>query len=160
MIKKITDIRSAGLDQILTESQKNGYGMIERLITEWESGATDFSGENEAYFAYEKHGEVLGVGGINEEPYLRIKEYGRMRHLYVLKKWRRKGVGREIVSATIEFAKDHYNLMTLMTPKDGSADVFYESLGFKKCDSLERVSHTLILQNQLSLPMQPTASKI
>ncbi len=154
MIKKITDIHNAGLDQILTESKKYGYGMIERLITEWESGMTDFSDENEAYFAYEEHGEILGVGGINEEPYLRIKEYGRMRHLYVLKQWRRKGIGKGIVNATIEFAKDHYNLMTLMTPKDGSADAFYESIGFKKCDSLERVSHTLVLSDQPSLPIQ------
>ncbi len=160
MIKKITDIRSAGLDEILTESKECGYGMIERLITEWESGITDFSNKNEAYFAYEEYGKILGIGGINEEPYLRIKEYGRMRHLYVLKTWRHRGIGKEIVRATIEFAKAYYELVTLMTPKDGSADAFYESIGFKKCDSLERVSHTLALHNQLSLPMQPTASQI
>jgi len=110
MIKRISDIHSAGLDEILTESKSLGYGMIERLIFEWESGANDFRKENEAFFAYERGGKVLGVGGINEEPYLHIKHYGRMRHLYVLKEWRRNRVGTEIVKATIKLPLNEFLL--------------------------------------------------
>ena len=152
MIEEITDIEKVDLAEILEESKGLGYGMIERLIREWKSGETDFSKENEAYFAFVADGKVVGVGGVNEEPYLKIKEYGRMRHLYVLKSWRRKGIGSAIVGTTIDFAKKHYILMTLMTPKDGRSDSFYEGIGFEKCTSLNRVSHTLDLHYNALMP--------
>lgn len=146
MIKEIPDINKVDLAEILEESQALGYGMIERLIRNWSCGENNFGKENEAFFSYEIEGRVVGVGGVNEEPYLKIKEYGRMRHLYVLMGWRRKGVGGAIVDATIDFARTHYTLMTLMTPNDGSADAFYEAKGFRKCTSLQRVSHTFDLR--------------
>ena len=104
MIKKRTGVRNQCLDEIHVESKNSGYGMIERLVREWESGINSFSQENEAFFAYWDEGEICGVGGINEEPYLHVKEYGRMRHLYVLKRCRRSGSGRQIVQATVKNA--------------------------------------------------------
>lgn len=147
MIKAIPSPENVDLSEILAESKAQGYGMIERLIREWQESVTNFSGENEVYFGYENRGRLLGVCGINEEPYLKVSKYGRLRHLYVLKDFRNKGIGKALVEKTIEFAKNHFDLITLLAPKDGSADAFYKRIGFVKSSRFERVSHVFELRS-------------
>ncbi|MBD3240218.1 MAG: GNAT family N-acetyltransferase [Chitinivibrionales bacterium] len=95
----------------------------------------------EAMIAWVAQGTLLGIGGICEEPYLHIPRYGRVRHVYVLQSARRRGIGSALMRGVLCFARQHYDLVTLRTPKDGSADRFYERLGFVKHDGLETVTH-------------------
>jgi ribosomal protein S18 acetylase RimI-like enzyme len=141
MIKEITDIHTVDLSGLLEESRRNHQRMIVKLIEQWESGENDFGKENEKYWGYFSEDRLIGVGGVNEDPYLKKNIYGRMRHLWVLEAFRRRGIGKALVVQAIEFSKNHYETMTLRTPKDGSADLFYEKLGFERCDWLENVSH-------------------
>ena len=141
MITRITDLSEVNVEPILVESRLQGYRMIDRLIREWRTGENSFSKPNEAFFGYTAKGSVVGLGGINEEPYLGVPEYGRIRHLYVLKAWRRRGVGTEILKRIVEFGLQHYTLITLRTPSDTSADEFYERNGFVRNTSLDTITH-------------------
>jgi len=125
----------------MVESRLQGYRMIDRLVREWRTGENCFSKPNEAFFGYTEKGSVVGLGGINEEPYLPVPEYGRIRHLYVLKAWRGRGIGTEILGRIVEFGLQHYTVITLRTPSNASADAFYERNGFVRNSSLDTVTH-------------------
>lgn len=141
MIHQITNLEINKLQAILEESQLLGYGMIERLLHEWQSGINTFSKPNEAFWGYSTNQTLVAVGGINQDPYLENPLYGRIRHLYVLKDWRQKGIGTSLINTIIVFASQHYSSLTLRTPADGSADRFYETLGFRSQNQLKTVSH-------------------
>jgi len=51
-------------------------------MSKWESGENRFARENEKLICFKENGKVIGIGGINEESYLRkiliiiYKEWG------------------------------------------------------------------------------------
>ncbi len=141
MLTTVTDLTDFDLELILEESQAQGFRMVRRLVDEWRSGVMSFSGPKELLLAHVDGRRVLGIGGICEEPYLHLPQYGRIRHLYVVKSSRKQGIGRLLLTQILEFARTHYELVTTRTPKDGSADGFYERLGFVLHEGLETVSH-------------------
>jgi GNAT superfamily N-acetyltransferase len=69
------------------------------------------------------------VGGLNVDPYIAAGHVGRLRHLYVLKRARRQGVGTLLVCNLLDGAIRSFSTVRLFTDtKDGA--MFYEALGF------------------------------
>ena len=120
-----------GLDVLERESVSQGFGMIERLRRDWESGANRFDGAGEILLSAWQGGRLVGVGGLSRDPYLHDPRIGRVRHVYVLNQERRTGVGRAIVRRSLEHAVGHFVTVRLST---GHAQAFYDAIGFCRMD--------------------------
>ncbi|WP_339308978.1 GNAT family N-acetyltransferase [Paenibacillus sp. FSL k6-2145] len=129
---------------VLAESSSEGFRHIERLIHEYETGINTFEQEDEALYECRMHNKVVGICGLNRDPYSEMIDTGRIRRLYVMREFRRHGVGRRLMDAVIQKAENHYARLVLYTdqPVAGS---FYHNLGFREVTSMEKITHVLEL---------------
>lgn len=143
IIHEVTDLVTADLTEILNESTEKGFRHILRLIHDYNDGINRFQRDNEALFECRIGHRVIGVCGLNQDPFFN-KDSGRIRRLYVLEEFRRQGVGKRLVEAVIHRARGHYSKLVLRTdnPKAGE---FYIRLGFRELLNDERITHELDL---------------
>ena len=99
LINKIKELDLSALDELRTESSNEGYRFIGRLCDEWVSGTNRFSAPGEALFVAAVGGQVVGVCGLNSDPYAHDPRIGRVRRLYVSRAHRHSGVGRALLEA-------------------------------------------------------------
>jgi len=85
---------------------------------------------------------LVGVCGLNIDPYAADRRVGRVRHLYVLSAFRRRGVGRHLVTAVIEMARGRFDRLHLRTENAGAAR-FYEALGFRPSGGASDYTHVM-----------------
>jgi N-acetylglutamate synthase-like GNAT family acetyltransferase len=108
-----------------------GFRFVDRLISEWESGLNTFSQNGEVLLGGFDDGELIAIGGLNKDPYLQEATVGRIRHLYVLTKWRRLGVGEALVTSLLGVARNSFSTLRLRTDTE-EATCFYGKCGFKR----------------------------
>lgn len=116
-----------GLVRLAHESRTEGFGLLDRLVRDWTSGENRFDRAGEAFFAARLGGRLVGVCGVNRDPYLDDPVVGRLRHLYVTPDRRRHGVGASLVAEALDHAGAHFRRVRL---RSGEAGEFYERLGF------------------------------
>ena len=135
-----------GLELLIEESLAEGYSMLQRLKDNWETGVNTFSLPGEAYFEARRGETLVGVTGLNRDPYDASPSVGRLRHLYVLPGERRSGVGRLLVENSLTHARAHFSVVHLRTPHgDAKASRFYEALGFQPVSGNEHATHQMML---------------
>jgi GNAT superfamily N-acetyltransferase len=127
-IERLADL-PASLVALVAESEQRGYQFVRRLADEWATGANRFDKPGEALFGAWVAGRLLGVCGLNIDPYVADERIGRIRHLYVLEEFRRHGIGRRLVEAVVEAARGRFTVLRLRT-ESALAAAFYEKLGF------------------------------
>ena len=127
-VDRLQDLPIDSLTRLIAESEQAGWRFLRRLADEWASGANRSSKPGEAIFAAWAAGTLIGVCGLNVDPYAGDRRVGRVRHLYVLSDFRRLGVGRRLVEAVVAAAKGRFVLLRLRT-ENGEAAEFYEELG-------------------------------
>jgi GNAT superfamily N-acetyltransferase len=130
------------LEELVTESQAAGFRHVLRLVEDWDSGQNRFAGPGEVLFAALSGSRVVGVCGLNADPYTATPGVGRVRRLYVLAAFRRSGVGRQLMRAVIAAARAHFTLLRLRTENEAAAQ-FYEGLGLQLCVGVPDCTHTL-----------------
>jgi GNAT superfamily N-acetyltransferase len=69
------------------------------------------------------------VGGLTIDPFEAQPNTGRIRRVYVRSAWRKKGIGRALVSALIEHAGKNFHCVRLRA-ENADAARLYESMGF------------------------------
>jgi GNAT superfamily N-acetyltransferase len=114
--------------------------MLDRLIENFRSGANDFARAGEALFGAYCAQQLVGVGGLNIDPYFEHETLGRVRHLFVHPSARGAGIGRALVEAIEARARGCFQRLQLFTP-DQLAACFYEALGHEAVDGVTKVSH-------------------
>ncbi|PQP83114.1 GNAT family N-acetyltransferase [Paenibacillus sp. PCH8] len=134
---------------MLAESSSEGFRHIGRLIHEYESGINTFEQEDEALFECRIHDKVVGICGLNRDPYSEVTDTGRIRRLYVMREFRRHGVGRRLIDAVILKAENHYARLVLYTDQP-VAGFFYHTLGFSEVTGREKITHVLELGEKRS----------
>src|SRR4051812_42990549 len=107
-IIQIKKLEVSDLENLTAESLGEGFGFVERLRDEWDSGVNRFSAPGEALFLAILGGRVVGVCGLNRDPYVREHHIGRVRRLYVAQSHRRQGVGRALLEAVLTYARPHF----------------------------------------------------
>lgn len=132
------------IEAILAESESEGFIFLRRLIDNWESGSNRFDSAGEILLMAMANGDVVGVGGVNIDPYANDEEVGRIRHVYVSRNHRRRAIGRGLVVRLLEFAKLNFREVRLKTETVEGA-VFYSSLGFTAYQETGVNSHFLLL---------------
>ena len=88
MIINIVDLKKYDIEHIRVAAENEGYNMVNRLITDYESGENRFDREGEKLIAYIQDGTIVALCGLNIEP--ADTRYGRIRRLYVLPEYRKK----------------------------------------------------------------------
>ena len=114
---------------LISESEAEGFAFLARLRDEWLSGENRFKRTGEALFIVEVEKKIVGLCGLNIDPFTENPMIGRVRRLYVSKAHRRQGIARALVNEAIEAASTHFSTLHLRTDNP-AACLFYESLGF------------------------------
>jgi GNAT superfamily N-acetyltransferase len=135
-VERVGDPPWDALDPLVGESERGGLRFLRRLVDEWVSGENRFDRPGEALFAARVNGRLVGVCGLNVDPYAASASVGRVRHLYVLIDHRRLGVGRRLVEEVIAVARHHFGTLRLRT-HDSAAVGLYETMGFRPSGEAE-----------------------
>jgi len=128
-----------GVDPLVVEAERQGFAFMRRFVEEWASGANRFDGPGECVLGAFSAGQLLGVAGLNRDPYVDVEGVGRLRHLYVLASARRLGVGTLLVRRILQEARSSFHVVRLRTT---TASAFYLRLGFSGVDE-ETASHLM-----------------
>lgn len=143
-IIRISKLDEVLINHLIKESLSQGFGFVERLVRDYRSGMNCFDKSGEALFSALLQDVIIGIGGLNRDPYFNDPKIGRLRHLYIESAWRQHGVGRLLVNQIIHEASQHYQILTLRTDTT-AADKFYQKLGFKTQPKWEHTTHHLQL---------------
>ena len=115
---------------------------VERCYFEWISSENRFDDRGEGFWvAANSFGQVVGMAGLNIDPYLKSSRVGRLRHLYVHPDHREDGIGTALVIEAMRAALVAFKKVRLRTP-DERADKFYDNYGFDRSTS-ETATHEL-----------------
>ncbi|MGM0880731.1 MAG: GNAT family N-acetyltransferase [Bacillota bacterium] len=138
------DLSKLETKSLVEESLAEGHRHLFRLIDEYKSGKNKFSEKGEGLFAAFYNERVIGICGLNIDPYLNDMTICRVRRLYVLKEFRRHGIGRRLIGVVINEAKKHFKVIVLNTDNP-VADLFYRSLRFSNKPLYPNATHHLML---------------
>jgi GNAT superfamily N-acetyltransferase len=144
VIERLDECSPARLDALLAESEQAGLRLVRRLVDEWASGVNRFDRPGEALFDAQVDGQVVGVCGLNVDPYAGDPTVGRVRHLYVLVAHRRRGIGQQLTGAVIDAARGRFARLRLGT-QNAAAARLYERLGFRPTAGVADCTHVLPL---------------
>ncbi|MBO0992881.1 GNAT family N-acetyltransferase [Bacillus sp. SD088] len=142
-IAKVTSLEQYDLDTLIDDSLSEGYKFINRLVDEYKAGSNRFDKKGEALYIAILGGEVVGIGGLNIDPYLSLPDVGRVRHLYVLQKCRGNRVGKKLINKIIDEARKHFRTLRLSATDNPVANNLYITCGFSEVEDVYKASHIL-----------------
>jgi predicted adenylyl cyclase CyaB len=109
LIERLQGLPPDRVHDLLVDSEAAGSRIVRRAVDQWADGTNRFDRPGEALFAASLAGRLVGVCGLNVDPYAGDDRVGRVRHLYVLTSCRRRGVGRQLVAHVIDSAGDRFD---------------------------------------------------
>lgn len=130
VIERLHELPVDALGALVVESEQAGSTFVRRLVEEWVDGTNRFDRPGEALFGLWVDGQLVGVCGLNVDPYTDAARVGRVRHLYVLQAFRRHGAGRRLVNEVIEVGRSSFAVLRLRTTNPAAARL-YEAIGFR-----------------------------
>jgi GNAT superfamily N-acetyltransferase len=133
-----------GIEALVEASVSEGFRFLDRLVTDWSSGANRFSAEGECFAEARFRDRVVAVGGLNVDPYAESISAGRLRRFYVHPDYRRRGVGRALVEYLVARGRSSFDCIRLRTDRV-DAMRFYEKLGFRVAPTDADATHELLL---------------
>jgi GNAT superfamily N-acetyltransferase len=131
------------LDPLVAQVDAEGHLFMRRLCDRWASGENRFDRPGEILLTARRDGQLVGIGGLNRDPYAQADNIGRLRHVYVANATRRLGVGSLLVRRLLANATPHFAVVRLRTDSPHAA-AFYVRLGFHPTDE-EDATHSLRL---------------
>ena len=144
-IERLSELPSEALGPLVADSEQAGLRFVRRLAEEWASGRNRFDRSGEALFGAVVDGRMVGVCGLNVDPYAAAPGVGRVRHLYVLSACRRLGTGERLVAEVIAAARGRFGTLRLRTENEAAARL-YERMGFRWCAGLADCTHLMELR--------------
>ena len=139
---------------LVADSEAHGVRFVRRLLDEWDTGVNRFEQPGEALFVARDAGAIVGVCGLNIDPYVRghgEQRVGRVRHLYVLSTHRRLGVGRRCVTEVMATAWGSFDRLHLRTGNPAAA-ALYERLGFHRGGEDPHCTHIIAVDGKPEAP--------
>jgi GNAT superfamily N-acetyltransferase len=124
--QRVVNELSADFKAMRREARAEGHQVLDRLASDWVSGAMRFDRPGEALLAAYSEGVLAAIGGITIDPI--VPDALRMRRFYVRPAFRRTGIGREIALALLEGALQRVRVVTLNAAEKSVP--FWEALGF------------------------------
>jgi GNAT superfamily N-acetyltransferase len=129
-IRKINSL-SPAIDPLEGDAEAEGYDFVEALVDQWARGENRFDRRGEVLLGCfdETARELIGVGGLNIDPFAEDPSLGRIRKVYIRPGWRNQGIGRLLVSTLVERARKSFRSVRLRA-ENANAARLYERLGF------------------------------
>jgi GNAT superfamily N-acetyltransferase len=124
-LQPVVDELPADFDTVRAEARAEGYRFLDRLASDWGSGAMRFDRPGEVLLAAYSDGVLAAIGGITIDPI--VPDALRMRRFYVRPAFRRTGIGGEIAQALLKSARS-IRVVTLNAAVESVP--FWEALGF------------------------------
>jgi GNAT superfamily N-acetyltransferase len=132
----------AGIDELVRESIAEGHHMIERLVHDWSSGENRFDQHGEALFGAQIGTTLVGVSGLNRDPFADDANVGRLRRLYVVRSHRNNGVASALTRTVLSLARKNFSRVRVRTSQAG-ASAFYAAQGFSRLTADPLVTHEI-----------------
>jgi GNAT superfamily N-acetyltransferase len=159
VIERLHDLPIGSLGVLIAEGEHTGSRFVRRLAEEWATGVNRFDRPGEVLFGAWIDEQLVGVCGLNVDPYGAEDRVGRVRHLYVLSAFRRLGVGRRLVTEVLVAARGRFDIVRLRTTNPSAARL-YEALGFRPSgEAGGAATHVMELMNP-SLPVPGSRSEL
>ena len=133
------------LADLAQDAERDGHRMVTQLIGDWRDGTNRFEGPGESLYVAWLDGGLIGVCGLNVDPYVSDTRVGRVRRLYVAMDSRRLGIGSLLVRCIIDDARRSFDVLRLRT-RNPVASAFYESHGFVRVAGVDVCTHRLALR--------------
>lgn len=143
-VQPITHLTLEALRSILDSSIAEGYDFIQKLWDEYQSGVNTFRDNGAVLLGVYEDGQLVGIGGVHPDPYLKDATIGRIRHVYVMPDHRRGGIGGELVRALIARSSDTFRAFTLRTMTEHGR-AFYSAIGFSDAPRFDNATHWITL---------------
>jgi len=115
-IRKTTNLPD-DIEDLVRESEKEGFAFISRLQTEWIEAENRFDDVGEFLLLASSAGRSIGVCGVNIDPYLSDLSVARLRHLYVSPAYRSRSIGSDLVRTCLENLSDTTRIVRLRVPE-------------------------------------------
>ena len=146
IIQQVKELPTDFSNELLPASIREGFEPIMWLKDDWKSGKNKYNQFGEAFYIARFGNKLVGVCGVNRDPYSTDVSVCRLRRLYVLPSTRRIGVGRLIVEQAISIARNHFTTIRLRTLDDQSA-LFFKAVGFRETKNQKEATHEMRLIN-------------
>ncbi|WP_062105593.1 GNAT family N-acetyltransferase [Bacillus niameyensis] len=143
IIERVPSLEQYELDFLIEDSLSEGYKFIKRLVDEYRAGSNKFDKNGESLYVAKIDSEIIGIVGLNIDPYVSSPEVGRVRHLYVLRQYRGNGVGKKLLNTVMDEARQHFRTLRLSTTDNPVAENLYIECGFSKVEGIHKASHIL-----------------
>ena len=144
-IQETKDFPFAAFSELLAESEEAGFRFLKSLKEDWLNKSNRFDQEGEGLFLLWKASELIGIGGINRDPYRQNKQVGRLRRFYIKADHRHQGLGALLLQYILAEKGKSFQEIQLYTDT-ASAAKFYEKEGFERVFQNSHFSHRLILE--------------
>ncbi|MGU3371455.1 GNAT family N-acetyltransferase [Bacillus mycoides] len=132
------------INHLIQESTKEGFNFLIKLINEYESKRNTFSKTGECLYGIFRGDTLIGIGGLNQDPYTKDNKIGRLRRFYISKDYRRIGLGKLLLKKLLSRAEKYFHVVVLHSDtKQG--DEFYSANGFVKSENYKGSSYLIRL---------------
>ncbi|MFT0600381.1 GNAT family N-acetyltransferase [Bacillus cereus] len=143
-IQQIENLMKYEFKYLVQESKEEGFNFLKKLINEYENELNTFNKSGECLYGIFQGEKLIGIGGLNADPYTENNKIGRLRRFYIAKDYRRIGLGKLLLNKLLSHAEKYFKVVVLHTDtKQG--DVFYTANGFVKREVYKRSSHYKVL---------------
>lgn len=143
-IKQIENLMKYEFKYLVQESKEEGFNFLKKLINEYENKLNTFNKTGECLYGIFQGEKLIGIGGLNEDPYTENNKIGRLRRFYISKDYRRIGLGKSLLNKLLSHAEKNFKVVVLHTDtKQG--DAFYSANGFVKRQVYKGSSHYKVL---------------
>jgi GNAT superfamily N-acetyltransferase len=122
------------------ESAAAGFRFVARFVTEIETPSFALDERRQFFLGVFVADQLVAMGGVVPDPYVDDENIGRLRHVYVALNARRLGIGRRLVAALEQRARDEFTALRLRTDTDAAA-AFYEALGYRRTREPDATHH-------------------
>jgi GNAT superfamily N-acetyltransferase len=119
----------AGIEALRLAARNEGFRFVERLVAEWHAGINRFDQPGEVLLGATHADALVAICGLNRDPYAADPGIARLRHLYVLPRFRRQDIATGLVSQVLRQAEDVFQTIRLRTETREAAR-FYERHSF------------------------------
>src|SRR5690554_5761936 len=108
---------------------EDGCHILSKLREAYNNESNTFNKQGEVLYIAMLNNNVVGIGGLNQDPYIDEIGFGRVRNLYVMREHRKKGIGKAILQEIIDEAREQFKILGLRTYNQIAAEM-YCSYGF------------------------------
>lgn len=110
-IQQIENLMKYEISHLVQDSKEGGFNFLIKLINEYENKINVFNKTGECLYGIFQGEKLIGIGGLNEDPYTENNKIGRVRRFYIAKEYRRKGLGRLLLVRILSDAKKYFNIV-------------------------------------------------